>query len=209
MGVPMKGRKVSCVSLFLLAAATASPSSASPSEGVATRDAMVRFAHALDSATTDPALSASLKRGAGLLQAMSADDADRIFRQADGAAALDSATRSLKAAVASQAKDIEFPQPDVEPSNCANMTSSTALGLLIAKASAEDVIAAAKWVCHQTELGENGALACLAPELIANAAKAAFESAEFCLGEKRSANGQATRETIVNIGNTLLPYCSW
>ncbi|GAB4194763.1 MAG: hypothetical protein Tsb002_26620 [Wenzhouxiangellaceae bacterium] len=112
-------------------------------------------------------------------------------------------TDDVRAADGPGVRTIDFPEPEVEIAECANTSASSALALLGIKFLLEEILAGVKWACHETVAGFNSAAACVTPEVLANVAKAGFEFAEFCLKEKGSANSEAMRQTVRNIGEHL------
>ncbi|MCB1583243.1 MAG: hypothetical protein R3E90_08030 [Marinicella sp.] len=99
-------------------------------------------------------------------------------------------------------KLVEFPQADPLP-ECANVSAVDAEVALIGKGLAEEVLAYAKWECEEAVLGENSALACLAPEVAATLVSNAFAYGEFCLGNEGEANIDVNLETTRSVGEHL------
>lgn len=112
--------------------------------------------------------------------------------------AVQSTTASTKAGI----DPIEFPEPD-PISACSNTTPARAYNELIAFSTLEEVLAGAKWLCEQLEVGENGAAACTSIGVAAVVTGGSFEFDEFCLSNMRSANGSALLQTQRNIGSYL------
>lgn len=98
---------------------------------------------------------------------------------------------------------IEFPDPEVEISACADTSPTLSRAALATKTSLEALLEGLKWPCREAVFGFNSALACLGPELLAQAAAATFRGSNFCLGEHSSAGAEARLETERNIGAHL------
>lgn len=135
--------------------------------------------------------------------------ADRLRTQREqeqSAQATASTTRDAVQSTAASTKasidPIEFPEPD-PISACSNTTPARAYNELIAFSTLEEVLAGAKWLCEQLEVGENGAAACTSIGVAAVVSGGSFEFDEFCLANIRSANGSALLQTQRNIGSYL------
>ncbi len=100
-------------------------------------------------------------------------------------------------------RTIDIPEIDVEPSSCASTTAATYFALLATQKVLKGIFSALKFECQQTLLGENGALACLAPALLVIDAETATDLAQFCRDEQRAAKGEAILELDRNIGEHL------
>lgn len=102
--------------------------------------------------------------------------------------------------------EIDIPSIDVTPSYCANTTGAAYVAALAVQKTIQLIFAAIKFECQQTLLGENGALACLAPDLLKIAAETEVELGEFCLNQQRAAKGEASLDLERNIGEHLNTY---
>lgn len=100
-------------------------------------------------------------------------------------------------------RTIDIPEIDVEPSSCASTTAATYFAFLATQKVLKAIFSALKFECQQTLLGENGALACLAPALLVIDAETATDLAQFCRDEQRAAKGEAILELDQNIGAHL------
>ncbi len=104
--------------------------------------------------------------------------------------------------VQSENKTVEFPIAVPVP-ECTHVDPRDVEVALGGKLVAEEVIAYAKWLCHETVFGENNALACETPEILAHIITATFEFGHFCLGNRGEANIDATLETVRSVGEHL------
>lgn len=96
------------------------------------------------------------------------------------------------------AKAIEFPEPAPMP-RCIDASAATAHAMLEAWAASSEILAAAKWVCLQTEAGENSAFACTALAVETEALQTELDLESFCLGDQRDATMAALGQTQSNI----------
>lgn len=103
----------------------------------------------------------------------------------------------------SNTRQIEFPEPEVTISQCANVSSTEALVTLGTVFVAEEIITALTWPCLETVLGENDASACTAFEVITEALKITYQITEACLQEQRDAYLDTIIDTEENIADHL------
>lgn len=106
-------------------------------------------------------------------------------------------------AQASERSSIDIPDVEVDPAFCANTTGASYGAAVAAEKTIKLIFAALKFECQQTLLGENGALACLAPALLVIVAENATRLGEFCLNEQRAGKGEAILQLDRNIGAHL------
>lgn len=111
----------------------------------------------------------------------------------------------LEVAIAqsSQRSSIDIPDVEVDPAFCANTTGASYGAAVAAEKTIKLIFAALKFECQQTLLGENGALACLAPALLVIVAENATRLGEFCLNKQRAGKGEAILQLDRNIGAHL------
>jgi len=99
-------------------------------------------------------------------------------------------------------KDIGFPEPD-PISDCVDATPSAAHAMLEAWSASSGVLAAAKWACLQTDLGENGSEFCTALAIETESLETEYQLETFCLGAQRDATMAAVAQTQQNVADFL------
>ncbi|MCB1583245.1 MAG: hypothetical protein R3E90_08040 [Marinicella sp.] len=102
-------------------------------------------------------------------------------------------------------KLVEFPQA-TPLTSCVHIEPVSVEIALVSKAVADEVKAYAEWECKQLVAGENSALACFGPEVVANAIATTYEYGEFCLKNRAESNIEANLETTRSIGEHLNEY---
>ncbi|GAB4199063.1 MAG: hypothetical protein Tsb002_34330 [Wenzhouxiangellaceae bacterium] len=101
------------------------------------------------------------------------------------------------------ADPIVFPTPQPTVAACAGVRSTQALATFSTWGVVREAIAAAKWECLQTVLGENSATACTPLNILSTSLEFAFRGEEACLTEQRDATAVALFQTQKNIANYL------
>ncbi len=106
--------------------------------------------------------------------------------------------------------EIEFPNPEtllVIPGTsaqpCQNIPAELGFSLITAWGIVSEVLAAMKWSCVQTILGENAAELCAPTNIATDLARFAYLGVQFCLKEQRDAYLDAILDTEGNIANYL------
>lgn len=99
---------------------------------------------------------------------------------------------------AATAKAIDFPEPD-PISDCVDASASATQALLEAWSASNEVLAAAKWACLQTEAGTNLAELCTVIAVETELIEGDLDRQSFCLGAQRDAVLAAFSQTQSNV----------
>ena len=102
-----------------------------------------------------------------------------------------------------QMDDVEIPPIDISPAVCEIASPAGAYAAQTVASVFEIIVAAQKYICLETVLGENVAIACTSFDLVRVAATSVAQEQNYCLAQQNLARNKAVLDLTRGIGEHL------